>query len=174
MRKISVGLKLASMAAAVFLLAACESTPEGGGAGSGSGAGGGGAGGSSSIIPGSQQDLEATTSNRVLFGFDRYDLTEEARSILQAQAAWLAKNPSVTVTVAGNCDERGTREYNLALGERRASSAKDYLVSLGVDTSRITTISYGKERPIALCSDESCWSQNRNATTTVNEGAPAS
>ncbi|MFZ5914584.1 MAG: peptidoglycan-associated lipoprotein Pal [Pseudomonadota bacterium] len=173
MRKTSMGLKLASMAAAVFLLAACESTPEAGGAGSGSGAGGGG-GSTSSIIPGSQQDLEATTSNRVLFGFDRHDLTEEARAILQAQAGWLAKNPSVTVTVAGNCDERGTREYNLALGERRATSAKDYLVSLGVDSSRITTISYGKERPIALCSDESCWSQNRNATTTVNEGAPAS
>ncbi|HEX4889630.1 MAG TPA: peptidoglycan-associated lipoprotein Pal [Alphaproteobacteria bacterium] len=167
MRKVSMGLKLASMAAAVFLLAACESTPEGGGAGSGGGAGGGG-GGSAAIVPGSQADLEATTSNRVFFGFDKYDLTEEARATLQAQAAWLAKNPSVTVTVAGNCDERGTREYNLALGERRANSAKDYLVSQGVDASRITTISYGKERPIALCSDESCWSQNRNATTTVN------
>lgn len=167
MRKVSMGLKLASMAAAVFLLAACESTPEGGGAGSGGGAGGGG-GGSAAIVPGSQADLEATTSNRVFFGFDKYDLTEEARATLQAQAAWLAKNPSVTVTVAGNCDERGTREYNLALGERRANSAKDYLLSQGVDASRVTTISYGKERPIALCSDESCWSQNRNATTTVN------
>jgi len=87
---------------------------------------------------------------------------------LQAQAAWLTKNPSVTVTVAGNCDERGTREYNLALGERRANSAKDYLVSQGVDSARVTTISYGKERPIALGSDEASWSQNRNATTTVN------
>lgn len=167
MRKVSMGLKLASMAAAVFLLAACESTPEGGGAGSGGGAGGG-SGGSAAIVPGSQADLEATTSNRVFFGFDKYDLTEEARATLQAQAAWLAKNPSVTVTIAGNCDERGTREYNLALGERRANSAKDYLLSQGVDASRVTTISYGKERPIALCSDESCWSQNRNGTTTVN------
>ncbi|MGK2872308.1 MAG: peptidoglycan-associated lipoprotein Pal [Alphaproteobacteria bacterium] len=169
MRKVSVGLKLASMAAAVFLLAACESTPEAGGAGAGGGGGGGGGGASSSaIVPGSQQDLEATTSNRVFFGFDRHDLTEEGRSTLQAQAAWLAKNPSVTVSIAGNCDERGTREYNLALGERRANSAKDYLLSQGVDAARVTTISYGKERPIALCSDESCWSQNRNGTTTVN------
>ncbi len=168
MRKVSVGLKLASMAAAVFLLAACESTPEAGGAGTGGGGGGGGGTSSSAIVPGSQQDLEATTSNRVFFGFDRHDLTEEGRSTLQAQAAWLAKNPSVTVSIAGNCDERGTREYNLALGERRANSAKDYLLSQGVDAARVTTISYGKERPIALCSDESCWSQNRNGTTTVN------
>ncbi|MSP44125.1 MAG: peptidoglycan-associated lipoprotein Pal [Alphaproteobacteria bacterium] len=160
-----MGLKLVGMAAAVFLLAACESTPQGGGAGGG---GGGGGSGSSAIVPGSQADLEATTSNRVLFGLDRHDLTEEARAVLQAQAGWMAKYPSVMVTVAGNCDERGTREHNLALGERRANSAKDYLVSQGVDAARVTTISYGKERPIALCSDESCWSQNRNGTTTVN------
>ncbi len=167
MRKVSMGLKLASMAAAVFLLAACSSTPEGGGAGAGAGGGAGGAG-SGAIVSGSQADLEATTSNRVFFGFDRHDLTEEGRATLQAQAAWLTKNPAVTVTVAGNCDERGTREYNLALGERRANSAKDYLVSQGIDSARLTTISYGKERPIALGSDEASWSQNRNGTTTVN------
>lgn len=166
MRKVSVGIKLASMAAAVFLLAACSSTPERGDAGA-SGGGSGGAG-SAAVVAGSQQDLEATTSNRVFFGFDRHDLTEEGRATLQAQAAWLQKNAAVAVTLAGNCDERGTREYNLALGERRANAAKDYLVSLGIDAARLTTISYGKERPVALCSDESCWSQNRNATTTVN------
>ena len=168
MRKVSMGAKLASLAAAVFLLAACSSTPDAGGAGAGGGGGGAGGAGDSSIGPGSQADLEASTSNRVFYGFDQHDLTDESRATLQAQAAWLAKNPSVAVTLAGNCDERGTREYNLALGERRANAAKDYLVSLGVDAGRLTTISYGKERPVALCSDESCWSQNRNATTTVN------
>lgn len=167
MRKVSMGIRLASMAAAVFLLAACSSTPESSAGGAGGGGGGTGSGGAA-IVPGSQQDLESATSNRVFFGFDRHDLTEEARATLQAQSAWLTKNPSVSVTIAGNCDERGTREYNLALGERRANAAKDYLVSLGVDAARLTTISYGKERPVALCSDESCWSQNRNSATTVN------
>lgn len=181
MLKVSFGIRTASALAAIFLLAACETTPDRDVSGSGAGAtgtAGSGAGSSVSsgtvsslpagVISGSQKHLETEAAHRVFFGFDRYDLSQQARQALQAQAKWLAANPRTTIIIAGNCDERGTREYNLALGDRRANSAKDYLTSLGVDASRISTVSYGKERPIAVCSDESCWSKNRNATTAVN------
>jgi peptidoglycan-associated lipoprotein len=107
----------------------------------------------------------------VHFDYDAYNVTDEARSVLQRQAAWLQKYPSVRVTIEGNCDERGTREYNLALGARRANSVKEYLVSLGVSASRVDTISYGKERPICTESDEACWAQNRRGVTTITGGA---
>ncbi len=115
---------------------------------------------------GSQEDFLANvSSDRIFFDTDKYDVDAEDQATLSSQAQWLMQNPSVRVTVEGHCDERGTRDYNLALGERRANAAKNYLASLGIDPSRITTISYGKERPVALGSDESAWAQNRRAVT---------
>jgi peptidoglycan-associated lipoprotein len=120
------------------------------------------------VTPGSDADFKrSVTSNTVLFGLDQYDIDPEARAILDSQAAWLAKYPNVRITVEGHADERGTREYNLALGDRRANSAKNYLATRGVSADRITTISYGKERPVALGSDEASWAQNRRAVTVV-------
>jgi peptidoglycan-associated lipoprotein len=103
--------------------------------------------------------------DRVLFSTDRSALAPEATAILEKQATWLQQNPRITVQIAGDADERGTAEYNLALGQRRAGAARDYLVSRGVQASRITTISYGKDRPVALGSGEASWAQNRNAIT---------
>ncbi|HSM97127.1 MAG TPA: peptidoglycan-associated lipoprotein Pal [Rhizomicrobium sp.] len=125
----------------------------------------------SSIVPGSAEDLRVNVGDTVHFDYDAYNITEEGKSVLQRQAAWLQKYPSVRVTVEGHCDERGTREYNLALGARRANSVKEYLVSLGVSAGRLDTISYGKERPICTESDESCWAQNRRGVTTITGGA---
>jgi len=118
--------------------------------------------------PGTQQDLVVNVGDRVFFGYDQYDLTAEARATIERQAQWLRTYPNVNVIVEGHCDERGTREYNLALGARRAAAARDYLISRGVAGSRIRTISYGKERPVAVCDDISCWSQNRRAVTVLN------
>jgi peptidoglycan-associated lipoprotein len=125
----------------------------------------------SSIVPGSAEDLRVNVGDTVHFDYNAYNITDEDRSILQRQAAWLAKYPSVRVTVEGHCDERGTREYNLALGARRANSVKEYLVSVGVSAGRVDTISYGKERPICTESDENCWAQNRRGVTTITGGA---
>lgn len=122
---------------------------------------------SSGPVPGSQEDLVANVGDRVFFDLNRSNLRSDARTTLDRQAAWLAKWDKNNVQIAGNCDERGTREYNLALGQRRANAARDYLVAKGVAAARITTISYGKERPIALGSNEQAWAQNRNATTSV-------
>ena len=120
------------------------------------------------VVPGTQQDLVVNVGDRVFFGYDQVDLAPEARATLERQAAWLKQYPSVNITVEGHADERGTREYNLALGEKRASSTKSYLMSLGVDGSRINTISYGKERPAVPEASASAWSQNRRAVTVVN------
>lgn len=106
-------------------------------------------------------------SNTVLFGLDQYDIDPTARAILDAQATWLQQHPNVRITIEGHCDERGTREYNLALGDRRANAAKNYLAARGIDPARMTTISYGKERPAALGSDDDSWAQNRRAVTIV-------
>lgn len=119
------------------------------------------------VTPGSQEDLVANVGDRVFFDFDRSNLSPEARATLDRQSAWLARFPQVSVQIAGNTDERGTTEYNLALGQRRANAARDYLVARGAASARITTISYGKERPTALGSDEQAWAQNRNAITSV-------
>lgn len=119
--------------------------------------------------PGTQQDLVANVGDRIFYGFDRYDLTPEAQNTLRLQAEWLKRHPNVTVTIAGHCDERGTREYNLALGERRANSAKDYLVALGIEPRRVNTISYGKERPAVLGSNPAAWAQNRRGVTQVDQ-----
>ncbi|MEM1086266.1 MAG: peptidoglycan-associated lipoprotein Pal [Pseudomonadota bacterium] len=122
-------------------------------------------------VRGSVDDFTVNVGDRVFFDLDQYRLDADAQDILQRQAAWLSSYPDVTILVAGNCDERGTREYNLALGERRASIVKDYLVSLGVDPARVQTISYGKERPIAIGSNDAAWAQNRNGFTQILAGA---
>lgn len=122
-------------------------------------------------VPGSIEDFEVNAGDRVFYGFDRFDLDSAARETLRRQAAWLASHPNTRILIAGNCDERGTREYNLALGARRANAARDFLVSQGVDPSRISTVSYGKERPSCTQSTESCWAQNRNAITVITSGA---
>ena len=122
-------------------------------------------------LKGFLEDFQVNVGDRVYFDLDQYRLGNDAQDILQRQAAWLESFPDVTILVAGNCDERGTREYNLALGERRASVVKSYLVSLGVDPARIQTVSYGKERPIALGANEASWAQNRNGFTQILSGA---
>lgn len=120
------------------------------------------------VTPGSDADFRrSVTSNTVNFDVDMYDIDPQARSILDSQAVWLAKFPNVRATIEGHCDERGTREYNLALGDRRANAAKNYLVARGVSPARLTTISYGKERPVAMGSDEAAYAQNRRAVTVV-------
>ncbi|MEL6859344.1 MAG: peptidoglycan-associated lipoprotein Pal [Pseudomonadota bacterium] len=121
-------------------------------------------------VKGSLEDFQVNVGDRVYFDLDQYRLSSDAQGILRRQAAWLSSYPNVNILVAGNCDERGTREYNLALGERRASVVKSYLVDLGVDPARIQTVSYGKERPIALGSNDSSWAQNRNGFTQLISG----
>jgi peptidoglycan-associated lipoprotein len=158
--------KAIGLAGALLLLAACSSTPAPPPPAPGpTGPPGGGA---SAVVPGSQQDLAQTAGDRVFFEFDRSDISAEAQQILERQASWLQHYPNVTVTIEGHCDERGTREYNLALGERRASAVKNVLVAAGIPASRLSTISYGKERPIVAGSNEEAWAQNRVAITTVN------
>lgn len=114
-----------------------------------------------------QKRAELLAEHRVHFAFDSSTIDDDARAIIEAHAAYLVANPSVKLRLEGNCDERGTREYNLALGERRANAAKNYLVSLGVAAGRVNTVSYGKERPVALGSDEASWAQNRRAVSIV-------
>jgi len=121
--------------------------------------------------PGSIDDFRVNVGERVYFDFNASRLDSDDMEILQRQAAWLQSYPDARILVAGNCDERGTREYNLALGERRAQTVKDYLVSQGVDPARVETISYGKERPIAAGSNEQAWALNRNGFTQVLSGA---
>ena len=122
------------------------------------------------VIPGSQRDFVANVSaDRIFFDFDQYNVDAEDMAVLQSQAAWLARNPGVRVTLEGHADERGTRDYNIGLGERRANSAKNYLATLGVDPGRISVISYGKERPAAVGSDDAAYAKNRRAVTVVIE-----
>jgi len=117
-------------------------------------------------VPGSQADFVASVaSDTIYFDTDRYNVDSADAATLQSQAQWLARYPAARVTIEGHADERGTRDYNLALGERRANAAKTYLVGLGVGAERVTTVSYGKERPVALGSDESSWARNRRAVT---------
>lgn len=124
------------------------------------------AGAQTGPVKGSQEDfLASILSDRIYFGLDQYNVDAEDQETLRSQAQWLAQNPGARIIIEGHADERGTRDYNLALGERRANAAKNYLASIGVDSSRITTISYGKERPVALGSDEAAWAQNRRAVT---------
>ena len=153
-------VKSIAVLSAVFLLSACDTNPNANGSGDGTG-------GNSSLDGGAggYLDSEHNVSDRVLFDLDSSQLTAEAQQVLEVQAAWLKKQSNVNITVEGHCDERGTREYNIALGERRATAAKKFLTGLGVASNRISTISYGKERPAMVGSDESSWSQNRRAVS---------
>lgn len=168
-------LRLTSMIAAVLLLAACESAPDNAGmAGSGGGGAGSGLSATQGPRPGTNEHLVATVGDRVFFDTDRSTIRNDGRATLDKQSAWLKQYPSTTVTVEGHADERGTREYNLALGNRRATAAKNYLVATGINPNRITTISYGKERPAVVGSNEQAWSQNRRAVTVVTSSQPGS
>ena len=162
-------IRMIGLAAVVLLLAACSNNPPPATAGGPMGPGGPGGG----FAPGSQQDLAATAGDRVFFAYDQSTISSEGQQILQRQAQWLQRYGQVTVTIEGHCDERGTREYNLALGERRAQAVKKVLVALGIPSGRIQTISYGKDRPIVVGSDEAGYAQNRVGITTVN-GGPSS
>lgn len=125
----------------------------------------------SNVIPGSTQDFIINVGDFVYFDLDSYDIRSDAMPVLDAQAAWLRRYPNVSIRIEGNCDERGTREYNLALGSRRSNAVKDYLVSRGVSPSRIMTLSNGKERPINPGTDEESYQQNRNGQTIITSGA---
>jgi len=124
--------------------------------------------GTSAATPGSPQDFVANVGDRVFFTVDSSTIDSTAAGVLDRQAEWLQRYPQYAITVEGHADERGTREYNIALAARRAEAAKSYLQRRGVPASRIQTVSFGKERPVAVCSDESCWSQNRRAMTVLN------
>ena len=155
-----MSIKILGALAAVALLAACTTPAAQPGAA-------GGTGTTAGIVPGSQEDLVANVGDRVFYEFNVSALRADAKATLDKQAAWLAKYGSVSVQIAGNCDERGTEEYNIALGQRRANAAASYLKAKGVAGARLATISYGKDRPTAQGSDEQAWAQNRNAITSV-------
>lgn len=173
-------------ALAGLTLAACESSPEvnssatGDGTSSGAKANQSGTGGPvtsgvtsrqvTAQAPGSAEDFVVNVGDRVLFGLNRFDLSPDARTTVENQVTWLKRFPGVTITVEGHTDERGTREYNLALGERRANSVRDYMIALGVDPNRVKTISYGKERPVDPASNEEAWSRNRRGVTVIDAG----
>ncbi|MFG1298431.1 peptidoglycan-associated lipoprotein Pal [Xanthobacter sp. V3C-3] len=157
--RLARGFRFAALFGFALALAACANNQN-------QNAGVGGAGGP----PGSPQEFVVAVGDRVFFESDQTDLTPQARATLDRQAQWLQQWNRYTFTIEGHADERGTREYNIALGAKRAQSVRDYLASRGIDSSRMRTISYGKERPVAVCNDISCWSQNRRAVTVLNAG----
>lgn len=161
-----MNFKTLSLVAALLLVAACAQKPTetSGTSGAGSGAGSTSQATGTSALTSQLQQV----GDRIYFATDKSDITPESRQILQKQADLLKQNPSATVTIEGHCDERGTREYNLGLGERRANAAKQALVALGIAASRVNTISYGKERPAVLGHNEQAWAQNRRAVTVIN------
>jgi peptidoglycan-associated lipoprotein len=166
-----MNLRPLSLLAAVLLVAACSQTPENGGAAGGAGANGAGSSSSSSMTtatPGSKEDFVQNVGDRVFFQFNESSVTPEGRATLEKQADWLKRYQNVTVTVEGHCDDRGTREYNLALGERRAAAVKRVLAALGVAGNRVAVISYGKERPIEVGDNEEAWTKNRVGVTVIN------
>lgn len=157
------GARLVAVLAVALAVTACANQNGVGGNGQGTAAG--------NATPGSQQDFVVNVGDRVFFETDQTDLSQVARATLDKQAQWLTNYGQYSFTIEGHADERGTREYNIALGARRAQSVRDYLVSRGIAASRMRTISYGKERPVAVCNDISCWSQNRRAVTVLNAGS---
>lgn len=162
-------VRLLALLSGLMMLAACETPPEDSNTGGAGGASGTYRGAPrDTISDGSQDDLAKNVGDRVFFGYDSSVLTAEGQQTLERQAEWLKQYPYVNIVMEGHCDERGTRAYNLALGERRANSARSYLVSLGVNPERVTTVSYGKERPAVLGSSESAWAQNRRAVTVIS------
>ena len=183
--KTTMQAKLLAAAAALALLGACDSTGTntGGVGGSGSGvpavanapvvgsAGVGNAGAANqvgAVRSGSQEDLAQRVGDRIYYDSDRSDLRTDARRTVEGWAGWLRQNPTVAATIEGHADERGTREYNLALGERRAAAARNFLISQGIEARRLSTVSFGKERPQVLGSSEQVWAQNRRAVMLVN------
>jgi len=153
------GIKFAALVMGVLAIAACakqqpDQTAMGGAA-----------------TPGSQQDFVVNVGDRVFFDTDSSELSPQARATLDKQAQWLNNYNRYAFTIEGHADERGTREYNIALGARRAQTVREYLISRGVQAQRMRTISYGKERPVAVCNDISCWSQNRRAVTVLNQSS---
>ena len=166
----SRSLKLAAALGLALTMAACSSNPQSADSSSAFGAGGaGGFGGAGA--PGSPQDFAANVGDRVFFESDSTDLTTAATATLDKQAQWLQRYPRYSFLIEGHADERGTREYNFSLSGRRAQVVRDYLASRGIPASRFRTVSYGKERPVAVCNDISCWSQNRRAVTVLDTGA---
>jgi peptidoglycan-associated lipoprotein len=154
--RILQGLKLAAVLAVALSMGACANKSVGTDAMA------------SAAVPGSQQDFVVNVGDRVFFESDQTDLTPQAIATLEKQVQWLQAYPRYSFTIEGHADERGTREYNIALGARRAQSVRTFMASKGIDASRMRTISYGKERPVAVCNDISCWSQNRRAVTVLN------
>ncbi|CAL8975788.1 peptidoglycan-associated lipoprotein Pal [Rhodoplanes serenus] len=150
--------RIAAALAGALLIAACANKPNDPNA----------AGLAGAAVPGSQQDFVVNVGDRVFFESDSTDLTSQSRQTLDKQAQWLQNYAQYAFTIEGHADERGTREYNIALGARRAQAVRDYLISRGISAQRMRTISYGKERPVAVCNDISCWSQNRRAVTVLN------
>ena len=163
-----MNLKIVSAFAAALLLAACASSEKPATTGSETGTGTAGAN-AGQATPGSVQDFQVNVGDRVFFDYDSYEIRADAQETLKKQAAFLQQYAQYRVTVEGHCDERGTREYNLALGERRANSVKNYLVALGVDGNRLQTISYGKERPAVEGHDEPSFAQNRRGVTVLTQ-----
>jgi peptidoglycan-associated lipoprotein len=152
-------LKLVGLLAAVLSIGACAKNPADNSPA---------AANASAATPGSQQDFVVNVGDRVFFETDSSELTQQAVATLERQAQWLRTYPQYAFLLEGHADERGTREYNIALGARRAQAVRDYLTSRGVQAHRMRTISYGKERPVAICDDISCWSQNRRSVTVLN------
>ncbi|MBI2713378.1 MAG: peptidoglycan-associated lipoprotein Pal [Rhizobiales bacterium] len=157
-RQIIRGARLAAVLVAALAISACANKPEENAQASAAGM----------ASPGSQQDFVVNVGDRVFFETDSSELTPQSRATLDKQAQWLTNYNQYAFTVEGHADERGTREYNIALGARRAQTVRDYLTSRGIQANRMRTISYGKERPVAVCNDISCWSQNRRAVTVLN------
>ncbi|MEC9346033.1 MAG: peptidoglycan-associated lipoprotein Pal [Pseudomonadota bacterium] len=169
-------VRAGAMLAALFVLAACgEDKPVANASDSGAGQQAAPAPQAAAPVavqpqgpqPGTQEHFVLSVGDRVFFDYDKYDVKPEAREVLRQQVAYLSRFPAKAVIVEGHCDERGTREYNLGLGERRANAVKEYMVSLGLPAARITTISYGKERPVALGHTDQAWSQNRRGVTVI-------
>ena len=171
-----MGYKLLVSAFLVLFVAACATKPKDAADSSGSGSSSSDSSvegtisetAGSGIVKGSQEDLIVNVGDRVFFGYDSSDLDSDALELLQDQVAWLKQNSNVSVTIEGHCDERGTREYNLALGEKRAQAVKNYLIGLGISPDRVSTVSYGKERPAVVGSNDGAWAQNRRSVTIVN------
>jgi len=157
-RQMLRGVRLAAVLVAALAISACANKPADDAQANAAGM----------ATPGSQQDFVVNVGDRVFFETDSTELTPQSRATLDKQAQWLTNYSQYAFTIEGHADERGTREYNIALGARRAQSVRDYLISRGIQANRMRTISYGKERPVAVCNDISCWSQNRRAVTVLN------
>lgn len=173
----SSGFKIALALSVALTLAACSKKSSVAGLnGGGLGAGGDGSSlsGSEAQVPGSEADFAANVGDKVYFENDQSSLTAEGKETLLKQAAWLEKYPDVAIQIEGHADERGTREYNISLSARRATTVRNFLISQGISKSRVASIAYGKERPAANCDQEECWSQNRRAVTVITDGARTS